>query len=88
MDGVDFHAQMLDGFLQNRVLVPYKWENIEYKVYICILSLLVIFISVLLPGYMSMIFTVLFLVFLLWTSRYIYFQFGIVADTLPLLLAG
>ncbi len=88
MDGVEFHAHMLDGFLQKRFLIEMSMnEWMFYIIGILLLSLISIIAYLFLPKFISPIVALITLVFLIFLSRYLYFNSGIVIEIFPVLLA-
>lgn len=87
MDGVESHANLLDGFLQDRFLVESTHEGNAYKFLIVLLSLISIVAYLFLPKFISPIVALITLVFLVFLSRYLYFNSGIVIEIFPVLLA-
>lgn len=87
MDGVESHANLLDGFLQDRFLVESTHDGISYKILILLLSLISIVAFLFLPKFISPIVALVTLVFLVFISRYLYFNSGIVIEIFPVLLA-
>ena len=79
---------MLDGFLHKRFLAEMNMESVLYVMIMVIVSLFAIIFYLFLPKFLSPILVLIALLFTVFLSRYLYFHFGIVADTLPLLLAG
>ncbi len=82
MDGVDTHAHLLDGFLQNRLLKPVN--PVLYYIIIAFLGLLSIIAYLLLPNITSPLLAIFLTFFVIWISRYLYFHAAIVIDIFPL----
>lgn len=87
MDGVESHANLLNGFLQNRFLIEKNIEDMMYIIGILLLSLISISTFLFLPKFISPIVVLFTLVFLVFLSRYLYFNSGIVIEIFPVLLA-
>ncbi len=87
MDGVESHANLLDGFLQDRFLIESTNEGIVYKILIFFISFISIVAYLFLPKFISPIVALITLIFLIFLSRYLYFNSGIVIEIFPVLLA-
>lgn len=82
MDGVDTHAHLLDGFLQNRL--PISSDSALFYTLIAIIGLLSVIAYLLLPNITSPLLAIFLTFFVIWISRYIYFHDAIVIDIFPL----
>jgi CHASE2 domain-containing sensor protein len=86
MDGVETHAHMLDGLLQNKMLVGLD-EGIMLFLVI-VLVLVSVFVYFYVPKYLSPICAIAIILLLLWISRILYDNERILLDISLLLLAG
>ena len=85
MAGVETHAHMLDGILQNRIPVA---VSPEYLVSILLgVGLLMVTLYFLIPHIFSPFLAVVAFLFTIWLGRYMYGAQGIVFDVFPALLA-
>jgi class 3 adenylate cyclase/CHASE2 domain-containing sensor protein len=86
MPGVESHAHFLDWLLQNKMLAKLD-TNIAFFliVFLTIFSVCVYFS---LPRFLSPVVAILFLILILYISRYLYDRERLLVDIFPLFLAG
>ena len=85
MDGVEVHAHLLDGLLQDKMLSPLdeKWMMIA----VVILTLLAVIQYYYVPKFLSPIFAIVTLIGILYVVRYTYDIGRVVTDVSLLFLA-
>lgn len=86
MAGVETHAHMLDGLLQNRIPVATSPETL-YLV-IVILAFLMVGIYFFIPNTFAPIVAGIVFLFTIWIGRFLYGKHDIVFDIFPVMLAG
>lgn len=87
MDGVESHAHMLDGFLQNRILRDINTTHPLLFVTLLFLVLFVVVLYLFLPKFVSPLVALILLIFTAFLCRYLYFQYALVIEIFPVLLA-
>ena len=88
MDGVDTHAHLLDGFLQNRLPKEMSMESPLFLFLLVFVGILSVSAFLFLPNITSPLLAIFLSFFIVWISRYIYFHQAIVLEIFPLLCVG
>lgn len=88
MDGVDTHAHLLDGFLQNRLPKEMSMESPLFLFLLIFVGILSVSAYLFLPNITSPLLAIFLSFFIVWISRYIYFHQAIVLEIFPLLCVG
>jgi class 3 adenylate cyclase/CHASE2 domain-containing sensor protein len=86
IDGVESHAHFLDWLLQNKMLAKLD-TNIAFFL-IVLLTIFSVCVYFFLPRFLSPVVAILFLVLILYISRYLYDRGRLLVDIFPLFLAG
>ena len=84
MDGVESHAHILDGYLQNRI--PREADPILYYTILVFVSLGAVVLYLFLPKYVSPLLALFLMLATIWLGRYLYGVQGLVIDIFPALL--
>lgn len=87
MDGVESHAHMLDGFLQNRILSDINTATYSLLLTLLFLAFLTIVLYLFLPKFVSPFIAIGALVLTVFLCRYLYFEHALVIEIFPVLLA-
>lgn len=88
MDGVESHAHFLDGILQKRYL--HSWSITDTYFFLGIVGFILLMVSIYLlcPNYLSLGTSFIVGIWVVWSARALYFQYGVVVDIGVLLMAG
>ncbi len=87
IDGVESHAHILDGFLQNRILRDIDTTHLLLFITLLFLAFFTIVLYLFLPKFVSPFIAIGALVLTIFLCRYLYFEHALVIEIFPVLLA-